>query len=93
MFDAVNDFIILIDKNDIAVFAHDFHYKCFFTEIPHLVQMLNMDPDNTLQAGLGNIRDPAILQMLSKKHTKTGSCHGTLLICFREVDKGKGCTC
>ena len=80
MLDAVNDLVFIIEEDDIAVLAHDLHHKYFLAEISHLIQMLNMNPDDTFQTGLGNSGDSAVLQMLSKKHAKAGSCHGTLLV-------------
>ena len=52
MFDAVDDFILVVGENDVAVFAHQFHDQIFAAEIPHLIQMLDFDADDALEAGL-----------------------------------------
>ena len=37
VFDAVDDLVISIAENDIAVFPHDFNDKGFLAQIPHLI--------------------------------------------------------
>ena len=59
--DAVDDCIVIVAENNVAVLAHDFDHESLMAEVAHLVHMLDLDMDDTLQTRLGNIRDAPIL--------------------------------
>ena len=82
MLDTVNDHIFVIDKDDITVFTHDLNDQLLTAKITHFVQMLYMEVDDSLQPRLGDVGNPAVLQMLSQQHTKTRCRHGTGLVIF-----------
>ena len=65
MLDAVKDHVILIAENDIAVFSHELDHDELSSEVAHLIEMLDLDPDDPLQSWLGHGDDPAVCDMLS----------------------------
>ena len=91
MLDAVDDLIFRVAEDNIAVFSHDLHHQLLAAGVPQFVQMLNVQPDDPLQPGLGDIHDPPVPDMLAQKHTEVGSRHGAGLIVLRQIDKGEGC--
>ena len=88
-FDAVDNHIIFIAENNIAVFSHDFHDKFFLAKVAHLVQMFYLDMDNTLQTGLGDTCNTSVLQMLAQEHTKIGRSHRTGLVLLSQINEGE----
>ena len=65
MYDAVEDHVVLIAEDDVAVFSHELDHDEFSPEIAHLIEMLDLDPDDPLQSRLGHGDDPAVCDMLS----------------------------
>ena len=49
-----------------------------------------MKMNHPLKAGLGNIRNPSVLQMLPQKHAKARRRHRALLIIFRQINQRQG---
>ena len=48
MLDAVDDGAVLSAENDVAVLAHDFHNQFLAAQVPHLVQVLQIELDDAL---------------------------------------------
>ncbi len=91
--DTVDDQILFICKDDIAVLSHDLNDQFFAAKVAHFVQVLNVQMDDPFKARLGNVCDAAVLQVLSKKHAKAGGSHRGLFICFGQIQKGEGGVC
>ena len=89
MLDAVDDFVIVITEDNIAMFSHDFNNQFFVADITQFVQMLQLQMQDTLQAGLGNVDNSCILQVLSQQHTKTRSSQRTLLVILGQIHQGE----
>ena len=53
---AVDDRIVVIAEDDIAVFAHDLDDQAFFLKIAHIVKMLEIKIDDALKPWLRDIR-------------------------------------
>ena len=90
MLDAVQYHPVLIDKENVAVLSHDLDDEGLLTEIPHFVQMLRLNAQDALQAGLGDAQDPAVLNVLSKEHTEIGGRQGALLVVPCQIRQGEG---
>ena len=52
--------------------------------------MLDPDIHDSLQPGLGNVCDAAVLQVFAQQHTEHRRSHRAGLILFRQVDQGQG---
>ena len=85
MLDAVQDHAVLPAENQVAVLAHQLHDQGFPAEIPHLVQMFDMEMKNALQRGLGHSHDASAPQMLAEQHTETRRGHGRGFIFICQV--------
>ena len=92
MLDTVDDGIVVITEDQITVFAHQLHDQRLVTQIPHFVEMLDIDMHNSFQARLGDVHNTAVLQVLAQKHTEVGGRHGAGFIGFRQIDQRKGST-
>ena len=94
--DAVDDYVVFIAENDVAVFAHQLHDELLGAQVPHFIQMLDLKIQNPLHAGLGDGENPAVLDMFAQEHTEVGSSHGAGFIfscekCEREGSRrGQG---
>ena len=88
--DAVDDDAVLAAEDNVAVFSHDLDHQRLASQVAHLVQMLDADVHDALQAGLGNVRDTPVLQVFSQQHTEAGGGHGAGLVVFRQIDQGQG---
>ena len=47
----VEDHVVLIAEDDVAVFSHELDHDEFSPEIAHLIEMLDLDPDDPLHSG------------------------------------------
>ena len=63
--DAIQDHVVFVAENDVAVLAHDFDDELFSAQVAQLIQMLHRKDHDALQPRLGNGNDPAVLDMLS----------------------------
>ena len=93
MLDTVDDFLILITENDVAVFAHDLYDQLFLPEIAKFIQMFNLESDDAFQTRLRDPGDPPVTDVLAEKHAEIGGSHGTGLIDICQVDQRKRSTC
>ena len=59
--DTVDDGIVIVTEDQVTVFAHQLHDQRLVAQIPHFIQMLNIDMHDTLQPRLGNVHDTAVL--------------------------------
>ncbi len=84
--DAVDNFKILITKNDIAVFSHDFYNQLFVAEIPKLIEMFDFKMDDAFHARLADLSYPAVCDMLSQQHAEIGRSHRAWLILLCQVN-------
>ena len=48
-------------EDQVTVLAHQLHDQRLVSQIPHFIQMLNIDMHDTLQPRLGNVHDTAVL--------------------------------
>jgi hypothetical protein len=87
--DAVDDLLLIIKKDDIAVLAHQFNDKRVAAEIAHLVEVLYFKAQNTFKTRLGDREDPAVLKVFAKKHTEGGRLKRSLSVFGREIGKGE----
>ena len=87
MLDAVDDPVVFIAENDVAVLSHDLHDELFAAKIPQLIHMLHGKADDPFQPGLGNLHDPAVLQMLAQEHAEIRSRSGTGLVFPGQIDE------
>ena len=55
MLDTVDDLILLIAENNIAVFSHELDDQKFTALITHFIQMLNLKTENTLHGRLSPV--------------------------------------
>ena len=74
MLDAVENPVVFITENNIAVLTHQLNDQLLVTEITHFIEMLDMKAENTFQPRLGDRRDAAAADMLPQKHTKARRC-------------------
>ncbi len=65
MLDAVDHGAVLIAKDNIGMFSHQFNDKGLMTDIPHFIQVFNLQMDDALQMGLGNAYDPPVCDMFA----------------------------
>ena len=87
--DTVDNHAIVVAEDDVAVLPHDFDNKGLVTQVSHLVQMFYFDMDDSFQPGLGNLRNPAVLQMLSKEHAEVRCSHGAGLVGLSQIVQGE----
>ena len=87
--DAVDDYVIFIAEDNIAVFAHQLYDELFGSQIPHFVQMLDSEIQNPFHARLCDGENPSVLDVLAQQHAEIGGCHGAGFILFREKHKRK----
>ena len=66
MLDAVDDFIMVITEDQVAVLPHDLYDQVLFTKISQLIQVFDFKIQDPLQTWLGQACDPAVSDMLSK---------------------------
>ena len=66
---------IFFAENDITVFSHDFNDQTFLADISKLIQMLNLNFDNTLKIRLCDRNDPSTTNMFTKQHAEVWSLH------------------
>ncbi len=90
MLDGVDDFVLFIAENDVAVLAHDFCDQLFMPQVSHFIQMLDLKADDAFQTGLGDGNDAPVLHMLAQKHAEIGGGHGALLVRFGQINEGQG---
>ena len=89
MLNAVNDYILVIGKDQIAVFAHQFNDQLLMAKISHFIEMFYVQMNDAFKSRLRNINNSAVLQVLSKQHAKTGCSHGAYFICLCQVNEWK----
>ena len=65
MLDAVQDHVVFIAEDDIAVLSHELHDQIFPPQIPHFIQMLDLKPHDPLKARLGHGKDPPVGDVLA----------------------------
>ena len=70
--------------------AHDLHNQVLPAQIAQFVEMLDGKVDDPLEAGLVNIHDPSVCNVLAQKHAEIGGGHGTCLIGLRQIDQWQG---
>ena len=80
MLDTVDDLILLIAENNIAVFSHELDDQKFTALITHFIQMLNLKTENTLHGRLSHCNDTAAADVLTEKHTEIWGSQRTRLI-------------
>ena len=85
MLDAGDYGAVLIAKDNIGMFSHQFNDKGFVTEIPHFIQVFYLQMDDALHMGLGNAYDPPICDMFAQNHTKCRCLQGTCLVGVRQI--------
>ena len=90
MLDAVDDHVVLVAENDVAVLAHQFDDELLGAKVSHFIQVLDPEIEDPLHPGLGDGKDPAVLDVLAKQHAEAGSRDGAGLVSGREVGQGKG---
>ena len=93
MLDAVDDLILVVAEDNIAVLAHDLNDERLAAEISQLVQVLQFEVKDTLQSRLGDVDDPCVLKVLAQKHAEPGRRHGAGLAGLCKVHKRQGCVC
>ena len=57
MLDAVDYGAVLIAKDNIGMFSHQFNDKGFVTEIPHFIQVFYLQMDDALHMGHRYVHD------------------------------------
>ena len=85
MLDAVEDPVVFITENNVAVLSHELYHKVFPTQISQLVQMFDLKADDPLKARLSYRQYPAICNMLSQKHTEVRRCHRAWFIIIGKI--------
>ena len=88
--DTVDDPVILITENDVAVFAHDLNDKFFTAEISKLIQMLDSKHDNPLKRRLCDGHDSSVCNMFSEKHTEIRGCKRAWFVFVCQIHKRQG---
>ena len=89
MLDTVDDLILLIAENNIAVFSHELDDQKFTALITHFIQMLNLKTENTLHGRLSHCNDTATADVLAEKHTEIRGSQRTWLIGLGQIDQWK----
>ena len=92
VFDAVDDGVLLITKDKIAVFSHQFQDQLFFPEIPKIIIVFDLKVDDPLQARLPDPGDLSVSDMLAQKHTEIRGSQRPLFVGFCSINKGKAGT-
>ena len=65
MFDTVDDLVLFVTEDNVAVFSHDLHNQIFGTQITEFIQMFNSKTDDPLHTRLFDGDDLATSDMLS----------------------------
>ena len=52
MLDTVDDLVLFVAEDDVAVFPHDLDDQCLLAQVAKLVQMLDPKLDDPLEAGV-----------------------------------------
>ena len=91
--DTVDDHPRIIEKNDIAVFAHDLYDQLHRLQISHLVQMFDGDLNDPLHARLSDPGDPSVADMFPEKHTEVRRGQRIGFIIRNEINKGQAGAC
>ena len=91
MLDAVYDLLLIAKEDNVAVLAHQLDDQRVAAEIPHLVEMLNFEAEDPLEAGLGHGDDPSVLKMLAKEHAEGRRLQRRLPGLRREVGQRERC--
>jgi len=89
MFNAVYDHILIIAEDDVAVFAHDLNDKGLAAEVAKLIQVFNLEINDTFQSWLCDRDNPSVAQMLAQKHAEVRSRHWARLVLAGEIDQWK----
>lgn len=92
MLDAVQDHILVIAENNVAVLAHQLHDQNLVAHVAQLVEMLQLKFHYTFQFRLADGCDPCTADVLAKKHAEVGGSEGTDPVLACEIDQGKGST-
>ena len=84
--DAVDDGLIFIAENNIAVFSHQFQNQILAPQISHIVIVLDLKVDNPLQPGLPDPQDLSVSHMLAQQHTEIGGGERPGLVGFCDIN-------
>ena len=82
---------VLLHEDNVAVLSHKLHNQPLAAQISHLIQMFDVEMDDSFKSGLSNIGDSAVLKMLAQEHAKARSRHGAGFIALCEINQGQGC--
>ena len=86
VFDAVDDGLIFIAENNIAVFSHQFQNQILAPQISHIVIVLDLKVDNPLQLRLPDPQDLSVSHMLAQQHTEIGGGERPGLVGFCDIN-------
>ena len=72
MLDAVQDHVLVVTEDDVAVLSHKLHDQLLALQVTQLIQMFDVKFQDPLQTRLADGHDPSVLQVLAKQHTEAG---------------------
>ena len=76
--DAVDDHLLVIEENDIAVLAHDLDDQEMGAQVAHFIAVFHFQTKDPLESGLGDRDNAPVLQMFAQEHTEGRSLKGRL---------------
>ena len=85
--DAVDDHSRVIEKDDVAVLAHDLNDQLLLTQISQLIEMFDGYLHDSFHARLAHPRDPSVADMLPQQHAKIRRGQRVRLIIRRKIDQ------
>ena len=86
--DGIQNLIVFVCKNQVAVFAHDFQNQVFHSHVAHFVGRLHFDDDDTFKVWLANVNDFAACNVFAQYHAEQWCCHGVFSGVFGDVHPG-----
>ena len=88
--DTVQDHIIIITEDNVAVLSHQFHNENLMAYITKFVQVLQLKFYNTLQTRLAYRSDPGASDVLAEKHAKIRSSQRADPVFACKIDQRQG---
>ena len=89
VFDTVQNLIVFIAEDNIAVFSHNLHNQIFCAEIAQFVQVFYSKTNDSFHSRLGDGDDPPAANMLSQQHTEIRRSQRAVFVFVCQVSQRK----
>ena len=93
MLDTVHDLFPVVQKDDVAVLAHELDDQRVAAEVAHLVEVFHCKTQDPLEAGLRHRVDAAVLQVFAQEHAESRRLKRGLSLFGREISQREGGVC